>query len=729
MDCTPAILKACARSRSKWCRHERPPVCPRRPLCSRDVISCASSFLRRWLFDGCCCSSREDDSELFREGAGRSEGGREGKEDEGEDEELGPPPSVDEAADALMTRLGFLLGEKTISGEAGSSYPPQDEGQRISPASSVASGSASPSATLQAPPGGEARSNRKYAAATPPTSTPERRDSGITGGRVWLNPHPSELSSSPSATLAVEQDDSTKAQGDGCHGSGLNLWQQVGWPIAASTSSSCMATAGSATDDFLYRVEGRMAASTYSLDKLHPERGRGSAHSPGSTHSIPLCLMPRPNSVAATSSAHLEDLSYLEEQQRHTPSRMSLRMTRQTSGDRRVCFTPSLNLKPLHFEIPSLSSDWLFTGREWLFQEMDTCLHNGDPSTGQGVMIVGNMGFGKTAIIAHLAALSCHGNRMWATAATNQTMAKQAVSLSHDDSRGGGGGGGGGGGSCPETPKMRRTQEEAARRLAGQVVSYHFCQADNCPTCLVPEFVHNMAAMLNEAPQLLAYQELLQRSPQLQSILSLRSCIQDPSSALQRGILAPLDALYRDRKLHVARAGLLVLIDGLNEAEFHRADYGDTLTSFLSQNIQSFPSWLKVITTVRTSQKDITASLPFHRISLDRMDENGAIDQDLQGYLMERIHSSVEIQGNVSFSNDRLDSTVLAKLISHLKSVSKGSYLYLKLTLDLIEGGYLVLKSSSFKLSDTKLQAKHPKFFKWICRLKRKTSWPPSKRP
>lgn len=78
-----------------------------------------------------------------------------------------------------------------------------------------------------------------------------------------------------------------------------------------------------------------------------------------------------------------------------------------------------------------------------------------------------------------------------------------------------------------------------------QVVSYHFCQADNCHTCLVPEFVHNMAAMLSDAPQLLAYRELLHRSRELQSTLSLRSCIQDPSSALEKGIMEPLDALYR----------------------------------------------------------------------------------------------------------------------------------------------------------------------------------------
>ncbi|XP_068587592.1 protein TANC2 [Cebidichthys violaceus] len=617
----------------------------------------------------------------------------------GEDQELGPPPSVDEAADALMTRLGFLLGEKIISGEPGSSYHAQDDEQRISPSSSLASSGTSPCSTLQPPAGGEGNNNDKHASSnhasvTSPTSTLESRDSGIIATLT-----------SYSAESAAERDDGGKYPVDSYRGSSLNLWQQGGRPVVASNSSSCMVAGGSANDGFLYRVEDIMAASTYSLNKLHPDRGPGSAHSSGSTHSIPLYLMPRPNSVAATSSAHLEDLAYLDEQQRHVPSRTSLRMPRQNSGsrsqqDHRVCFTPSLNLKPLHFEVPGLLSDWLFTGREWLFQEVDACLRSGDPATSRGVVIVGNMGFGKTAIVARLVALSCHGNRLSPTATSNQTVAKhaEAVSFSHDSLGRGGGGDEGAGGSCPGTPEMRRRQEEALRRLAAQVVAYHFCQADNCHTCLVPEFVHNMAAMLSDAPQLSAYRELLHRTPQLQSTLSLRSCIQDPSSALQRGILEPLDALYRERKLHADGAGLIILIDGLNEAEFHRPDYGDALTSFLSRNVQKFPSWLKVITTVRTGQQDIARSLPFHCISLDRMEENNAIDQDLQGYLVQRIHSSAEIQSNVSLSNGRLDNTALAKLIGHLKSLSKGSYLYLKLTLDLIEGGYLVLKSSSFKV-------------------------------
>ncbi|XP_056143530.1 protein TANC2 [Lampris incognitus] len=402
----------------------------------------------------------------------------------------------------------------------------------------------------------------------------------------------------------------------------------------------------------------------------------------------------------ATSSAHLEDLAYLDEQQRHTPLRTSLRMPRQNSGtrsqqDHRVQFTPyrppDIALKPLLFEVPSLTTDWLFTRREWLFQEVDTRLCGDDPTAKRGVVIVGNVGFGKTTIISRLVALSCHGNHMKQTASDGPHAASkygESVSLAHGSL---------GQGSCSGTSDLRRQQEEALGRLAAQVVSYHYCQADNTFTCLVPEFVHNMAALLCHAPQLSAYHELLLREPHLQSMLSLRSCVQDPTAALRTGILEPLDSLYRDSRPGNGE-GSLVLIDGLNEAEFHKPDYGDTVTSFLSANINHFPSWLRVIATVRTSHQDITGSLPFHHVSLDRMEENDFIDQDLQGYLMQRIHGSSEIQSNVSLSNGRLDNTAVAKLSAHLKALSGGSYLYLKLTLDLIQRGFLVLKSSSFKV-------------------------------
>uniref|UniRef100_A0A673AA24 Tetratricopeptide repeat, ankyrin repeat and coiled-coil containing 2 n=1 Tax=Sphaeramia orbicularis TaxID=375764 RepID=A0A673AA24_9TELE len=543
----------------------------------------------------------------------------------------------------------------------------QVQNQRISPCSTLTSSTASPPAgspcsTLPPTmPGQAGNRDCAYGSVTSPTSTLESRDSGII------------------ATLTSYSENMERGSkyGEGSRGN-LKLWQSQ----------------KSGMDSFLYRVDENMTASTYSLNKI-PERNLESMSS-HSAHSIPLYLMPRPNSVAATSSAHLEDLAYLDEQ-RHTPLRTSLRMPRQSTTCGPVRFAPyrpqDIALKPLLFEVPSITMDSVFTGREWLFQEIDAHLNSPNVSTNHGVVVVGNIGFGKTAIISRLVALSCHGTRMRQIASDSpQASPKQGLPLTQPQPSHGTLGGG----SCPGTPEMRRRQEEAMRRLASQVVAYHYCQADNAYTCLVPEFVHNVAALLCRSPHLVAYREQLLREPHLQSILSLRSCVQDPLASFRRGVLEPLDALYKERKIN-SEEDLIILIDGLNEAEFHKPDYGDTIVSFLTKTINKFPPWLKLVVTVRTTLQEITNPLPFHRISLDSLEENDAIDQDLQGYILHRIHSSPEIQNNISL-NGKMDNTTFGKLSAHLKALSQGSYLYLKLTFDLIEKGYLVLKSSSYKV-------------------------------
>ncbi|XP_074796898.1 protein TANC2 isoform X8 [Natator depressus] len=609
---------------------------------------------------------------------------------EGEaEQELGPPPSVDEAANTLMTRLGFLLGEKVTEVQPGPQYSMevQDENQtsavtqRISPCSTLTSSTASPPAsspcsTLPPVSTNVTAKDCNYGAVTSPTSTLESRDSGIIA----------------TLTSYSENMERTKYGGESSKelGSGGNLKP---WQSQKSSMDSC-----------LYRVDENMTASTYSLNKI-PERNLETVLSQ-SVQSIPLYLMPRPNSVAATSSAHLEDLAYLDEQ-RHTPLRTSLRMPRQSLAgariqqDLRVRFAPyrppDISLKPLLFEVPSITTESVFVGRDWVFHEIDAQLQSANASVNRGVVIVGNIGFGKTAIISRLVALSCHGTRMRQIASDSPHASPKHVDANrelpltqppsaHSSITSG---------SCPGTPEMRRRQEEAMRRLAAQVVAYHYCQADNAYTCLVPEFVHNVAALLCRSPQFVAYREQLLREPHLQSMLSLRSCVQDPMASFRRGVLEPLENLHKERK--IPDEDYIILIDGLNEAEFHKPDYGDTIVSFLSKMIGKFPSWLKLIVTVRTSLQEIIKLLPFHRIFLDRLEENEAIDQDLQAYILHRIHSSSEIQNNISL-NGKMDNTTFGKLSSHLKTLSQGSYLYLKLTFDLIEKGYLVLKSSSYKV-------------------------------
>ncbi|KAG9340886.1 hypothetical protein JZ751_020079 [Albula glossodonta] len=373
--------------------------------------------------------------------------------------------------------------------------------------------------------------------------------------------------------------------------------------------------------------------------------------------------------------------------------------TAQREGRRRIP-KPDVMLKPLLFEVPSITTESVFVGRDWLFQMIEGSLSNSESDENRGTIIVGNVGFGKTAIVSRLVALSCHGSRMRQIASNSPgkspksggaktdpplSQAPQPTPSAANTSPNG---------SCPGTPEGQKCRKEAVKNLAAKVVAYHYCQADNTYTCLVPEFVHSVAALLCRARQLIAYKELLLKEPHIQSMLSLRSCVQDPAGAFCRGVLEPLVTLRKEGK--ILEEDHIILIDGLNEAEFHKPDYGDTIASFVTKIISKFPVWLKLIVTVRANLLEITGLLPFSKISLDDFPDNQEIDNDLNAYIQYRVNSSKEIASSI-LPDGKADAAAVGKLSRHLIAHSQGSYLYLKLTLDLFEGGHLVIKSASYE--------------------------------
>ncbi|KAM5279986.1 protein TANC1 isoform 2-T2 [Ctenodactylus gundi] len=434
--------------------------------------------------------------------------------------------------------------------------------------------------------------------------------------------------------------------------------------------------------------------------------------SPCETISSPSSTLESKDSgIIATSSTKLEDLSYLDAQ-RNVPLRTSIRLPwHNTAGGRaqevKARFAPykpqDILLKPLLFEVPSITTDSVFVGRDWLFQQIGESFRNTELAENRGAVVVGNVGFGKTAIISKLVALSCHGSRMRQIASNSPTSSPETLEsaqdlpfaplLSPSSSTSGL--------SVAKTPagsgisEDQRPREDAVKYLASKVVAYHYCQADNTYTCLVPEFVHSIAALLCRSRQLAAYRDLLIKEPQLQSMLSLRSCVQDPVAAFRRGVLEPLTTLRNEQK--IPEEEYIILIDGLNEAEFHKPDYGDTLSSFITKIISKFPSWLKLIVTVRTNFQEIISALPFIKVSLDDFPDNKDIHSDLHAYVQHRVRGSQDILSNISL-NGKADAALIGKVSSHLVLRSLGSYLYLKLTLDLFQRGHLVIKSASYKV-------------------------------
>eukprot|EP00102_Acyrthosiphon_pisum_P011124 XP_008179730.1 PREDICTED: protein TANC1 [Acyrthosiphon pisum] len=258
-------------------------------------------------------------------------------------------------------------------------------------------------------------------------------------------------------------------------------------------------------------------------------------------------------------------------QYRTSPQQQQLQLQQQQQQQLLV-------LKPLFFEVPQQESDPLFLGREWLVQDISRAMLHAQSS---GVAVTGLPGTGKTAFVLQLVEHSCFG-RLKSNVSDVSTSQSSIIS-------------------------------EDVKSLASRVVAYHFCQADNNSTCLIPEFVHSLAAQLCQAPQLNMYRQHVLTELNLQDSLSMRECIVDPDAAFTRGVLEPLNTLSRLANT-IGTGGLVIVIDGLCEAEYHRPDHGDTIASFLVKHMPKFPAWLKVIATLRTNLEDALPPLPLTKI-------------------------------------------------------------------------------------------------------------------
>ncbi|XP_020294791.1 protein TANC2 isoform X2 [Pseudomyrmex gracilis] len=397
-------------------------------------------------------------------------------------------------------------------------------------------------------------------------------------------------------------------------------------------------------------------------------------------------LTPRRHSVNTAQGSQTDEFGQLKN--RRSCTRRSARIGNvKGSVDTKPRFVQhhaQLTLKPLFFEVPLLEEDPLFAGRQWLLHELEAVINGSGP----GILISGSPGTGKTALVLQLVEHSCFGRRR-----------EQPRSLEVSE-------------ECDEKEKqigntvlqanIRHTNEKV-RELASHVVAYHFCQADNNSTCLVPDLIHSLAAQLCQAPQLISYREYLLSEPHLQGSLSQRECTVDPDLALSRGIIEPLLTLKKANRL--PDSNMVILIDAMCEAEYHRPDRGDTIASFLTRHAPNIPSWLKIVCTVRTQLLDCAKQLPYTRISLDKTANDAignSITKDLSDYIGYRLAHSPSIQANVTASvNSKAESSCAAnqtRFASHLLALAKGSFLFAKLTLDLIESGHLVAKSASYKV-------------------------------
>lgn len=257
-----------------------------------------------------------------------------------------------------------------------------------------------------------------------------------------------------------------------------------------------------------------------------------------------------------------------------------------------------------------------FTGREWLFEEIDAWrLQSGAHRV---LLVTGDPGVGKSAIVAELV----HHNRN------------------------------------------------------GQVIAYHCCQSDTQATLEPWRFVRSVAAML--ASRLPAYASQLD-VPAVRDCLSEESTRNDPGSAFERGILAPLEALP------AATDGVrYILIDALDEA-LVLAGSG-TIVDLLSSRIDRLPAWLRIVATTRKEPAVLRQlqGLPAREL---RADDDRNLD-DLDAYIRTRLASSrlqAELRRAAAAGSTHDLALFADKAVDVLKARSGGNFLYVRQALDGLE--------------------------------------------
>lgn len=75
-----------------------------------------------------------------------------------------------------------------------------------------------------------------------------------------------------------------------------------------------------------------------------------------------------------------------------------------------------------------------------------------------------------------------------------------------------------------------------------------------------------------------------------------------------------MDVLENWRKNSGILGFFMILIDGLDEAEFYRTDNSDSVATFLLRHLNFIPHWIKLVVTIRSDMCDIVSGFPFQRL-------------------------------------------------------------------------------------------------------------------
>uniref|UniRef100_A0A915DEL2 Uncharacterized protein n=1 Tax=Ditylenchus dipsaci TaxID=166011 RepID=A0A915DEL2_9BILA len=251
-------------------------------------------------------------------------------------------------------------------------------------------------------------------------------------------------------------------------------------------------------------------------------------------------------------------------------------------------------------------TDYSFLGREWLFKELyQTAVLEKAPVT----LILGANGSGKSAVLNQLV-LNSPFFIKWGT---NADTVDSGIVVGSTGSQT----------SLNSSTNFSSRNYEWLRMVACRVIAFHTCHLYCASTCSIPEFIRNICSYMCASPILRPYTERICSDDRLYllSTNEAASLEVDPVELFRLLVIQPLAQLNVNQlkwescclftnKPHLnGKTGnetadtetcLIVLIDGVDEAGFHRNDGDESIGWLLKQTSGEFPPWLRFIVTSST---------------------------------------------------------------------------------------------------------------------------------
>uniref|UniRef100_A0A0K0F5L4 ANK_REP_REGION domain-containing protein n=1 Tax=Strongyloides venezuelensis TaxID=75913 RepID=A0A0K0F5L4_STRVS len=312
------------------------------------------------------------------------------------------------------------------------------------------------------------------------------------------------------------------------------------------------------------------------------------------------------------------------------------------------------------FTVPC-EMDITFVGREWLFKEL---YRMAVLEKTQFCVIEGANGSGKSAIIRHII---LHSPFFLKKTINGDTVDSGIVLESNESSM-----------PCVN---LNSRNYEWLRQISNRVVAYHNCRLYSATSCAIPEFICNLVSQFVQCNKFYPLAEFLSKPENSHYLTAVSNpiecCKYDPIELFSKAIGEPLCSMYDLTKDESSNC-CIILIDSLDEADFHRLEDGESISWFLSEIRKFIPSWLRFILT--SSNQDVLHGLDIRSVHIDDAEMDERILRDCR----------LLIENSLSSYSDCDEYQEFVEKVLHF---SQGNMLFIHMIIDLVDRELIEISS------------------------------------